>query len=133
MNLKTCRAGIAVLVCVGAMSGCASSQEDRVRTAVDDFYRAVASEDGAAACATLAPTTRSELEESSGLPCDQAVLEEDVPEVTAPTDVEVFGTEAQVQYAGETAFLTRFADGWRVVSAVCTPTPNRYDCKIQGA
>jgi hypothetical protein len=60
------------------------------------------------------------------------VLDEDVPEVSTPTEVEVFGTSAQVRHGGETTFLTRFAEGWRVVGAVCTPAPNRYDCSIQG-
>jgi hypothetical protein len=40
---------------------------------------------------------------------------------------------AQVRYAGETAFLTRFEDGWRIVAAACTPVRSRYDCSIQGA
>lgn len=127
------RTAAAVVVCLGVMTGCGGSQDDAVRAVVDDFYGAVSADDGQTACAALAPTTRSELEESSGKACAEAVLGEEVPGVTAPTAVEVFGTSAQVRFRGETAFLTRLAEGWRVVSAVCTPAPEHYDCRIQGA
>ena len=101
--------------------------------AANAFYSAVASGRGAVACDALAPATQSELEHSAGKPCAEAVLTEGVPEVTQPRWVKVFGTMAQVSYAGEVAFLTRFEDGWRVVAAACTPVRDRYDCSVQGA
>lgn len=104
-----------------------------MRGVADRFYTAVAAQDGASACAILSPAARSELEQSAGKPCPRAILEEDVPAVAAPERIEVFGTMAQVRYAGETAFLTRFEQGWRVVAAACTPTRAKYDCSVQGA
>ena len=97
------------------------------------FYEAYTADDGAAACAELAPKTKSELEQSSGKPCDEAVLEEDVPETSAPLDVHVFGTQARVRWDGETTFLARFQGGWKVMAAACTARPDQpYDCGISG-
>jgi hypothetical protein len=129
------RAGCIVLlaVCTVGSSGCAGSQDDAVGTVADTFYAAVGGGDGDRACAVLAPATQSELEQSSGKPCAEAVLSEGLPDVTDPQGIEVFGTMAQVQWDGEVTFLTRFDDGWRIVAAACTPTRSRYDCSIQGA
>ena len=122
-------AGAAVLL----LSGCAGAQDGAAQRAAQAFYTAVAAGDGAAACAALAAPTRAELEQSSGKPCEQAVLEEDVPEVGQPVDVQVFGTMAEVSYDGERAFLSRYSDGWRVVAAACTTDrADRYDCMVKG-
>jgi hypothetical protein len=115
------------------LAGCSSSQDDAVRGAADGFYAALNAQDGASACGVLAPATTSELEQSSGRPCAEAVLEEDVPTVGNPRRIEVFGTMAEVRFDGETTFLTRFEDGWRVIAAGCTPARSRYDCSIQAA
>ncbi|MDQ3307072.1 MAG: hypothetical protein M3499_01730 [Actinomycetota bacterium] len=124
---------VAGLFAVSLLAGCASSQQDPVRATADRFYAAIADGDGQAACAVLAPTVRSEIEESAGSPCSQAILDEDVPDASVPTRVSVYGTSAQVRYDGESAFLSRFEDGWRVIAAACRPGPVRYDCRIQGA
>jgi hypothetical protein len=121
-------------VAVGAVTGCGNSQDQTVESVANDFYGAVATRDAAAACAVLAPETRSELEQSEGKPCPQAVLSQNLPEVGAIDGVRVFGTMAQVRYGDETAFLTRFQFGWRVLAAACTPESHqRYDCKLKGA
>jgi hypothetical protein len=84
----------------------------------------------------LAPSTRSELEQSAGKPCPEAILEEDVPEASDPTATEVFGTMAQVRYADETAFLTRSDQGWLVLAVACGSRPEGperpYDCQVKG-
>jgi hypothetical protein len=116
-----------------AVAGCSGAQDDAVADVVADFYEAVAVGDGEGACAVLAPATLSELEQSAGKPCAEAILGEGVPDVADPERIEVFGTMAQVRYDQDVAFLTRFEDGWRVVAAACTPVPSRYDCSIQGA
>ena len=84
--LKVARvSGLALLgACVVGLTACGNSQDDAVRTAVDGFYDALAAGEGERACVPLAPATRSELEQSSGKPCAQAILEEDVPEVDDP-------------------------------------------------
>jgi hypothetical protein len=127
-------AGIALgAACCLLVAGCGGSQDNAVADTVRAFYDAVAAQDGDAACAVLAPATRSELEQSAGKPCAGAILGEDVPEVASPEKIEVFGSMAQVRHGSEVAFLTRFEDGWRVVAAACTPARSRYDCSIQGA
>lgn len=127
-------AGVASLLLIAAACvGCGSSQDAAVRSSVSTFYEAVYSGEGAAACSLLAPRTRSELEQSSGQSCAEALAAERVPQVDQPTEIVAFGTMAQVRYHGETTFLTRFQDGWRVVAAACTPGPaDVYDCRISG-
>jgi hypothetical protein len=132
MSRRLPAALVLVAACI-TLSGCASAQDEAIADATGAFYEAVAAGDGEHACAALAPASQSELEQSAGKPCAQAVLDEDVPEVADPQEIEVFGTMAQVRFAGETTFLTRFEDGWRVVAAACKPTRTRYDCSIQGA
>jgi hypothetical protein len=122
-----------VVLLLGLVSGCGNGQEADVARASTRFYQALADRDGAAACDVLAPSTRSELEKSAQKPCDQAILEEDVPSVTAPHRIAAFGTMAKVDFAGETAFLARFRDGWKVMAAGCTERPHRpYDCQLEG-
>jgi hypothetical protein len=129
------QAAVVLLTAVACitLSGCGSAQEETVADTAGAFYEAVGASDGQAACAVLAPASQSELEQSAGKPCAQAILDEDVPDVVDPEDIVVFGTMAQVRFAGETTFLTRFEDGWRVVAAACTPGRSRYDCSIKGA
>jgi hypothetical protein len=101
----------------------------------ESFTRALAVDDGAAACALLTPSTRDELEQSSGTSCDQAVLDEAVTDVGPRTSVDAYGTMAQVRFVRDTLFLTRFKSGWRVLAAACTPAPaagRPYDCQLQG-
>lgn len=120
-----------------ALASCSSSQTTAAAQASGAFYRALAEGDGAAACAVLAARTRSEVEQSDQLPCDRAILEEDIPDLSDdgsadPREVAAFGTSAQVRYADETTFLSRYVDGWRVVAAGCTRVPGgRYDCQVE--
>ena len=119
--------------CGFLFSGCGGSQDEAVESTVDTFYEAVVAGEGDAACEVLAPATLSELEQSTGKPCAEAVLSEGVPDVAAPRRIEVFGTMAQVEWDGEVTFLSRFEDGWRVVAAACAPARSHYDCSIMGA
>jgi hypothetical protein len=130
------RAALVLLAGLGglaALTGCAGVQDDEVRRVATTFYEAHAADDPATACDTLAPRTRSALEQSAGRPCDEALAEEDVPALTDPTEVRVFGTQAEVTWRGETTFLARFQGGWKVSAAACTPRPDLpYDCAISG-
>jgi hypothetical protein len=77
---------------------------------------------------------------SSGRECAVAVVSEVPASVSGsaqdwgPEGVEVFETMAQVRYDGETVFLTRVGDSWRVWAAACErPAAARtYDCSVQG-
>jgi hypothetical protein len=127
---------VAACVLALAAAGCASVDE-RGRSAADvaaGMFRAVAGDDGTAACGMLAPETRSEVEQShDDAPCAQAILDEDLPEPGPVTGTSVYGQWAQVRFSGDTVFLAVFPDGWRVVAAACEPRPDRpYDCRIQG-
>jgi len=128
-----CAGFASLLFVVAVCAGCGSSQDPDVRSSAGAFYEAAASGEGPGACSLLAPLTRSELEQSSGQPCAEAIAAERLPQVDEPTDIVAFGTMAQVRYHGETTFLTRFQDGWRVVATACTPGPaDVYDCRISG-
>ena len=119
-------------VCLSA-AGCASGHAQTVNATAVSFYTALEAERGTVACALLAPETKSELEQSSNQPCDQAILEEAVTNVGDRRHTEVFGTMAQVRYAGDVAFLAQFDDGWKVMAAACEPVPGQpYDCSVEG-
>jgi hypothetical protein len=112
---------------VDERGGAAASVAVRMLGAVDGG-------DGAGACAVLAPDTVSELEESAGKPCAEAILEEDLPAPDTVTGFDVYGQWAQVRLGEDTVFLAVFPDGWRVVAAGCTPREERpYDCRLQGS
>jgi hypothetical protein len=116
-----------------AASGC-SSVGDRSAAADAVALRlltAVAGQDGAAACATLAPDTASSVAKDD--PCAKAILDEDLPRPGTVEKTSVYGQWAQVKLSDDTVFLAVFPGGWRVVAAGCTPRGNRpYDCAIQG-
>jgi hypothetical protein len=115
------------------LSGCGGAEDSDVEEVAEQFYRAIGSGDGAAACAVMASRTQEEVEQSAGEPCQDAILDEDLPHPGASDRVSTFGTAAQVRYADETTFLTRFRTGWRVVAAGCAPVPgDRYDCQVAG-
>ena len=118
-------------VCV-ALTSCTSADQDEAVHAADAFVAAVDGEDGAAACAVLAPATVSELVQSSQKPCEEAVLEEAEP-AGPRVDARTFGTMSQVRYRDDVLFVTRFGEEWKVMAAACTPKAgDPYDCKIQG-
>jgi hypothetical protein len=117
------------------LAGCASvgDRGEAADTVAVKLLTAVRAQDGAAACAVLAPDTAAELVQSGDKPCAQAILDEDLPAPGAVTGTEVFGQWAQVRLAGDTVFLAVFPGGWRVVAAGCTPRRERpYDCVLQG-
>jgi hypothetical protein len=125
----------AASVSVLAMAGCGSvgDREDAASAAAVRLLTAAAQQDGAQACAVLAPDTASELEDSAGKPCPQAILDEDLPKPEAVTGTAVYGQWAQVRLSDDTIFLGVFADGWRVVAAGCRSQGDQpYDCTLQG-
>lgn len=133
MRTRLVGTGAALALLTGVVTGCGQVHDAAVRRTAAAFYTAHAAGDGTAACDVLAPKTKSELASSAGAPCRRAVLAEDVPPVDEPTDLRVFGTQAQVTWRGETTFLARFQGGWRVMAAACTKQPDHpYDCRISG-
>jgi uncharacterized protein YceK len=123
------------LVAVVALTGCGSvaDREQAASAAAVRLLTAVDSKDGTAACAVLAPDTASEVEQSSGKPCAEAILDEDLPKPGTVTGAHVYGQWAQVHLPDDTVFVAVFPGGWRVVAAGCNPQGDRpYDCTVQG-
>lgn len=126
------RLAAAVVLLPLCLTGC-GDRNAPVEEAARSFYDAVAGGDGQAACRLLAPATAEELEKSSGKPCEQAILEEGIPEPSETDSVKVFGTAGQVTTATDTAFLGKFQSGWLVVAAGCAAaSPGPYDCDVAG-
>ena len=122
--------GVAAMLVV---SGCGSSMSSAATGVAERFYQALASKDGAAACAVLAPPTVEEIEESADAPCRMAILDEDVPDAGAVVTTKRYGGHAQVVFQTDTAFVAEFDDGWKVVAAACTASGELpYDCKVEG-
>ena len=120
-------AGIAL---VAGATGCSAAAEPTVGAVAGQFASAVAHHDGAAACALLTDDARRDTE-TFGRNCAAQVG--DLPDPGAVQQVEVWGDAAQVRLAGDTVFLLRFPDGWRVSAAGCTPQEGApYQCEVRG-
>lgn len=125
---------LTIAVVLALCAGCGGDAEDAgPARAAKAFEDAVGADKGAAACALLAPETRSELEQSAGKKCAAAILDEDLPEPDAFESASAFGTMAIVRFAADTLFVSEFDGRWRVLAAGCSPVPHTaYDCAIQG-
>jgi hypothetical protein len=124
-----------VPLALAALTGCAAAggRGEAADVVADRLLTAVQNEDGATACALLSPGTASEVEQSGGKACAEAILDEDLPEPGAVTATAVYGQWAQVRIGEDTVFLAVFPGGWRVVAAGCRPNGERpYDCDVQG-
>jgi hypothetical protein len=128
------RKTVVLFVATGILlTGCSNSADQSAGTSAEELLSSAADGDGARACEVLSPSTRSELEQSSGKPCAQAILEEHLSS-GALGKVDVFDTMAVVHVGTETVFLSRFDSRWLVIAAACTAVPGRpYDCAIRGA
>lgn len=118
-----------------AFGGCgASDREADAAVVAERFHAALEQGDGDAACAELNEVTASKLEQQEEMPCEQAVLELELPRGGAAAEAEVYVTSASVALAdGETTFLDEGPEGWKVSVAGCTPTaPNLpYHCVLE--
>lgn len=122
------------LVTLTVLTSCGGSQDGAAVAAAEDLVSAIGEQRGGEACALLAPAARSDLEDTSGQPCSRAVLGEEVGTTPAATGVDVFDTMAQVRFADDTIFLSRFDGAWLVVAAACTArATGPYDCGIQAS
>jgi hypothetical protein len=103
------------------------------RTTAQRFTQALTEGNHAQACSLLSPETKAQLEQASGKPCGVAIAEENLAAADAFEDIAMFGTMAQVRFAGDTVFVTKFPRGWKVLAAGCSPVPGEhYDCRLQG-
>jgi hypothetical protein len=123
-----------VLAAALGAAGCGTAGDrDEARAAARELYAAVERHDGAAACARMSPSLRSQLVADEGGPCAKAVLGLDLSG-RAPDRVEVYANEALVRFAGggDTVFLSATRLGWRVDALGCRPEgEGPYDCEAE--
>ncbi|MBQ1116491.1 hypothetical protein KBY56_27450 [Streptomyces sp. C3-3] len=104
-----------------------------MRDAAVAFQEGLRTKDAAATCALLAPATRDTLELSEGKPCVTVIAGEELPVAGSVRGVDVYGNQGRAVFDGDTLFLSRFPDGWKVVAGGCTPDPARpYTCVVEG-
>jgi hypothetical protein len=117
------------------LSGCGASVEGTQAGLAADAFTGAEATDPSAACARLAPETVKTLEKD-GASCEQELADAGLPAAGERRGVEVAGHSAQVRYTGDTVFLARFDDGWRVTAAGCereSDDPSEpYDCDVDG-
>lgn len=118
---------------VAVVAGCgAPAGEDTVFRTARQWTAAAQAKDAAALCRLLTPAA-AESVATTGVTCEQAVGDLDLPGDGSVGEVQVWGDRAQVRTGGDTLFLTRLAAGWRVNGAGCTPRGDRpYDCDVEG-
>lgn len=127
-----------IILMVGVLSwvtSCASLGPDTAAAAgaAAAFHQALATSDGAAACALLAPQTAAEVASTTGSECAAAVFAQDVPDAAAVESSQAFGRSAQVVMDDDVLFLAIFDGKWRITAAGCQPRGEQpYDCQIKG-
>jgi hypothetical protein len=106
-----------------ALTGCGqSANRDDVRAVTDRFSAAVASHDGAAACAQLSENTLKQLEQTEKASCPQAVGSVGLTR-SRIARVQVYVTNAKVDFTdGASDFLEDTAEGWKLSALGCRPT-----------
>jgi len=125
----TASASVALLL---VLAGCSSTSQADVQSVVSRFYDAYGGGDGSAACALLAPATREAVVSAAGKPCSAGLLDEEPPGTAQPATVSVYGDQAQARMNGDTVFVARFPDGWRVVAVGCTRIAGKpYQCEVE--
>ena len=116
------------------LAGCGAADPDGASETAERFYAAAKAQDGAQACDQLGEATHVQLEKDEGKPCPEAVLDLRLTGGRA-AGVSSYLTEAKVDlHGGDSVFLERTADGWRVSAAGCHPVPDQeapYDCEVE--
>jgi hypothetical protein len=124
--------GALVILALTACSGQGNAEAENVRSAANRFAATVDTDTGAA-CGLLAPGTLETFETEEG-PCAQELSTAAKDTGGSVESVEVYGKDAVAYLSGDTLFLARFPQGWRVTAAGCTKKANRpYDCAVRGA
>ncbi|UBU15860.1 hypothetical protein [Nonomuraea gerenzanensis] len=123
------RMALVVLMMSLVTVGCAPDTTAPARAA-ERFHAALSAHQEEAACAMLARKTADKLPDS-GQSCAEALRELGLGAGGQVTQVAVWGDDAQVRLAGDTLFLHRFSDGWRIRAAGCEPMGDLpYDCEV---
>ncbi len=122
---------------LAAVTACGAPQSETraAEATATGFLEAYQAQDGARACALIAPETRVQVQEQEQKPCEQAVLAVDLPDLGTVDRTEVYSGEGVVVTSQQVLFVSRFhPEGWRVTAAGCTPRGEKpHDCEVQGA
>ncbi|MEU6410477.1 hypothetical protein [Microbispora sp. NPDC046933] len=108
------------------VTGCASADDASVAATAQRFLSAAGQGRGGQACLLLTPEAARSLDD-----CEKQIVSVGL-RTGAVRGVEVWGDEARVRVDGDTLFLHRFPDGWRVRAAGCEPRPDQpYECEVE--
>lgn len=131
MTLRWITVPASAVTALVVLGGCAAAATSDVQTAAQRFQTAIRDHQPAAACAMLSEEARSSLQATSARPCEQA-LEALHLSGAAPTEVQVWGDNAQARLPGGALFLAEFNAGWKITGAGCTPRSDRpYSCSVR--
>jgi hypothetical protein len=132
--LRTVQTALAVVAAATAV-GCGASEREPDATATAERFQAALDEgDAEAACAQLSEETTSKLEQQGRRPCEQTILELELPAGRSVERARVYVTSAVVGVAeGGTLFLNEAPAGWEVSAAGCRPTAPELplDCELE--
>ena len=129
---------VALALAAGALlGGCGTGDdEQQARAVVERFYDAVRHDRADEACAQLSSDTVKELESQTQQSC-RGVITRLEYEGGAIVGVHVFATSAKVELRnGESAFLDREPEGWRLSAVGCKPEKGKprdrpFDCEAE--
>ena len=125
------------LALTALLPGCGTARDtDEARAVVARFYDAVRHDRGVEACAELSIGAAQQLEGQTGQQCSEVVTRLDY-EGGAIVRTAVYATNAKVDLrSGESAFLSRERDGWRLSAIGCSstgkPADRPFDCEVEG-
>jgi hypothetical protein len=131
------RPWVVAFACLLALAapGCGTGERaDDVAAVTEQFHAALEGGDGKAACDVLSEETASKLEQEEKKPCEEAILELELPKGGT---VAVSRVEMRSAYAGlaegSADFLDEGPHGWTVSAAGCRAvTPNQpYECELE--
>lgn len=124
-------AGLMAAAATLVLAGCTPAAQADVRVAAQRFQTAVRDHDGQTACALLSDQARSSLEATSARACPDALAALRLP-ADHPTDIQVWGNNAQARLTGGPLFLAEFQAGWKITGAGCRPqTDQPYACAVR--
>jgi hypothetical protein len=113
-------------------AGCAAGSAPDAESVVSRFYAAYGRQDGAAACALLAPAARKEVADAAHGSCARGLLRETLRGGDPVRSSQVYGDQAQVRVRGDTAFVARIDGRWQVRAVGCTPRREApYECEVE--
>ena len=127
---------VIVLALVAVLAGGCGTADDRdqARDTVERFYAAIDAGDAGAACAELGESLLEQVESQTQQSC-RGVITRFKYESGGIASIEVYATNAKVDLTtGESAFLSREADGWKLSAIACKaekgkPADRPFECE----